>query len=125
MPSSTPGRRARRASTPADPDRSSHAHDAEHVGAEDEHPDDERLHRLIADLRATSPRFEELWGRPAVGRRAASRKTFAHPEVGLVTVDCDVLTAQDSDLRLVVYSAAPDSADANAPLGAVGLQTFG
>jgi transcriptional regulator with XRE-family HTH domain len=91
------------------------------------YPDDERLRQLIADLRAVSPRFEELWGHPTVGHRAASRKTFEHPEVGLVTVDCDVLTVQDSDLRLVVYSAAPGSPDANALalLGAVGLQTFG
>jgi transcriptional regulator with XRE-family HTH domain len=90
------------------------------------YPDDERLRRLIADLRAVSPRFEELWERPAVGRRASSRKTFEHPEVGLITVDCDVLTVQDSDLRLIVYTAPPGSPDANALalLDAVGLQTF-
>ena len=59
-------------------------------------------------------------------RRTASRKTFAHPEVGRITLDCDVLTVAGSDLRLVVYSAPPGSpdADALALLDAVGLQSF-
>jgi len=73
-----------------------------------------------------SPRFVELWERRAVERRAASRKTFAHPQVGLITLDCDVLTVAGSDLRLVVYTAAPGSrdADALALIDAVGLQAF-
>lgn len=32
-----------------------------------------------------------------------------HPEVGLVTVDCDVLTMHGSDLRIVAWTAAPGS----------------
>ncbi len=32
-------------------------------------------------------------------------KTFRHPVVGDVTVDCDALTLTDRDQRLVLYSA--------------------
>jgi hypothetical protein len=32
--------------------------------------------------------------------------------VGPITFDCDVLTAADSNLRLVVYTALPGSVDA-------------
>ena len=88
------------------------------------YPDDERLAALVADLRATSDRFEELWAARPVATRTASRKTIEHPEVGPITVDCDVLNVAASDLRLVVYSAAPGTPDAErlALLGVVGLQ---
>ena len=58
--------------------------------------------------------------------RGASRKTIDHPEVGLITLDCDSLTVTGSDLRLIVYTAAPGSAAANALalLATIGLQTF-
>jgi transcriptional regulator with XRE-family HTH domain len=90
------------------------------------HPADEPLRELIAGLRAASPRFAELWERRPVADRRAARKTFAHPEIGEIRLDCDVLTVAGSDLRLVVYTAEPGSADARALalLGAVGLQTF-
>lgn len=90
------------------------------------YPEDEELRSLVADLRSSSARFETLWARRPVAVRAASRKTIAHPEVGLLTVDCDVLITQDSDLRLVVYSAPPDSPDAEALalVGVVGLQAL-
>jgi transcriptional regulator with XRE-family HTH domain len=90
------------------------------------HPDDARLRALIDDLRAASPRFAEVWEQRPVGRRLASRKTFLHPEIGEITLDCDVLTVADSDLRIIVYTAAPGSPDAGALalLGAVGLQSF-
>jgi transcriptional regulator with XRE-family HTH domain len=90
------------------------------------YPDDKPLHTLVADLRELSPRFDELWQQRPVAPRVASRKTLVHPEVGRITLDCDVLLVRDSDLRLVVYTAAPGSADAGALalLGAVGLQSF-
>jgi MmyB-like transcription regulator ligand binding domain len=58
--------------------------------------------------------------------RVAGRKTIDHPEVGRLTLDCDVLEVHGSDLRLVVYTAAPGTpdADALALLGVVGLQRF-
>ena len=87
-------------------------------------PEDERLAKLVAELRADSPRFEELWVRRPVATRTASHKTIEHPEVGPITVDCDVLTVQGGNLRLVVYSAAPETSDAEklALLSVVGLQ---
>ena len=90
------------------------------------YPDDEHLGALIADLRATSPRFAELWERGPVGRAAAKRKTFRHPEVGELTLDCDVLEVQGSDLAVIVYTATPRSRDADslALIAAIGTQTF-
>jgi hypothetical protein len=41
------------------------------------------------------------------------QQTIDHPEVGPITLDCDVLTVAGSDLRLVVYTAEPSSPDAN------------
>ena len=87
---------------------------------------DEQLGSLLADLRAASPRFAELWEQHPVARRTASRKTFDHPEVGRITLDCDVLAVQGGDLRLVVYTAAPGSSDGEALelLNAIGIQSF-
>jgi hypothetical protein len=73
------------------------------------YPDDTGLRQLIADLRAASPRFAELWESRIVGTHRESHKTFDHPDVGLVTVDCDVLTVDGSDLRIIAYTAPAGS----------------
>ncbi|PRY12623.1 helix-turn-helix transcriptional regulator [Kineococcus rhizosphaerae] len=77
-----------------------------------DHPRDRGLHDLVEELRRDSPEFSRLWDSGAVGRHVSSRKTIEHPEVGDVTCDCDVLTTPGSDVRLVVYSAAAGSPDA-------------
>jgi hypothetical protein len=41
--------------------------------------------------------------------RTADR--IEHPSVGPVTVDCDVLTDGDSELKIVIMTAVPGSAD--------------
>jgi hypothetical protein len=43
----------------------------------------------------------------------SERKTILSPAVGPVTVDCDILTAPGSDVRIVVYTARPGSPDAD------------
>jgi hypothetical protein len=70
---------------------------------------DAGLRRLIADLREASPRFATLRDQRAVGHHDRDRKTVYHPDLGPVTVDCDVLTVAGSDLRVVAYTAAPGS----------------
>jgi hypothetical protein len=35
-----------------------------------------------------------------------------HPEIGDITVDCDVISDSNTDLKIVLYTAAPGSEDA-------------
>jgi transcriptional regulator with XRE-family HTH domain len=98
---------------------------------------------LVADLRATtsryprdpdvaalivrlnrSPRFRELWSRGSVGGHESSHKLVEHPDVGDIALDSDVLTAQDTNLRLTLYTPRPDT-DARGKLeflAAIGVQ---
>ncbi|WP_432503862.1 helix-turn-helix transcriptional regulator [Kineococcus arenarius] len=78
------------------------------------HPRDRGLAELLARLRTGSPRFARLWDSGAVGAHVSARKTVHHPRVGDLLLDCDVLAAPGSDVRVVVYSAVPGSPDAEA-----------
>ena len=75
--------------------------------ASERYPDDRAVSELTEALLAASPRFAELWGRFEATTNAPGRKTIVHPELGPLTVDCDVLTLDGSDLRIVMYSAPP------------------
>jgi transcriptional regulator with XRE-family HTH domain len=90
------------------------------------YPSDSELHDLVADLRGTSDQFAALWESHTVDTHLSSRKTIDHPEVGLITLDCDVLTVAGADLRIVVYTAQPGTveADALALLRVLGTQTL-
>lgn len=87
------------------------------------YPDDPGLRRLLADLRA-NPTFARLWDEGRVEARRSSRKTVQHPELGPITLDCDTLHLPDSDQRMIVYSAAPDTpaAESLALLRVIGSQ---
>ncbi|MFL5996674.1 MAG: helix-turn-helix transcriptional regulator [Streptomyces sp.] len=71
------------------------------------YPADRQLQALIAELRTRSERFAELWDAGVVGRLAGSRKTVEHPQVGTLTLDCDLLRVEENDLHILVYSAEP------------------
>jgi transcriptional regulator with XRE-family HTH domain len=90
------------------------------------HPDDPALKALISELHATSDRFATLWAEPPVTGASSSRKTFRHPTAGEITVDCDHFEVVGSDLRIVMWTAAPGSPDANAlqSLNLLGSQKF-
>ncbi|MGS2589074.1 helix-turn-helix transcriptional regulator [Streptomyces hebeiensis] len=90
------------------------------------YPTDQRLRRLVDELRANSDRFAELWDSGAVGRHEASRKTIDHPQVGPLTLDCDILDVVGGDLRIMVYTAEPGTKDAEriALLSVLGTQTL-
>jgi hypothetical protein len=45
----------------------------------------------------------------AVAGHREERKVIRHPQIGDVTVDCDVLGDSDTDLKLVIYTATPGS----------------
>ncbi|WP_327292824.1 helix-turn-helix transcriptional regulator [Streptomyces sp. NBC_01198] len=90
------------------------------------YPADLRLRGLIAELRARSERFAELWDTGTVERHDVSRKTVDHPQVGTLTLDCDLLSVAGSDLRIMVYTADPGTEDAErlALLAVLGTQTL-
>ena len=78
------------------------------------YPADRRLRQLIGDLTASSPRFAELWNNSAAQpyRMDGRRKVIEHPDVGPITLDCDTLIVAADDLRITVYTAEPETEDA-------------
>jgi transcriptional regulator with XRE-family HTH domain len=76
------------------------------------YPGDPRLAALIRRTLDGNAGFAALWHDGAVGAHTEDRKTIRHPDIGDITVDCDVLSDGDTDLKIVIYTAAPGSEDA-------------
>ena len=78
------------------------------------YPADQRLKLLTRDLAAQSPRFVELWesGGAEPHHDYGRRKIVDHPDVGRITLDCDVLVVAADDLRIMIYTAEPETEDA-------------
>ncbi|MGW6741352.1 helix-turn-helix transcriptional regulator [Streptomyces sp. NPDC055025] len=78
------------------------------------YPSDPAVTGLVDELRDASPEFARLWERHDVQAAPVLTKTFRHPVVGEITVDCDSLTLTDRDQHVVLYSAPPGSPGAEA-----------
>jgi transcriptional regulator with XRE-family HTH domain len=89
------------------------------------YPADRSLRRLVGELRTLSPRFALLWdsGNADPGQETSKHKVIAHPEVGHITLDCDVLAVAGDDVRIMVYTAEPGTDDAERLALAVVLGT--
>lgn len=91
------------------------------------YPSDPAVTGLIAELREGSTEFARLWDRHDVQGAPMLTKTFRHPVVGKITVDCDSLALTDRDQHLVLYTAPLGSPDAEALalLNVLGTDTIG
>ena len=78
------------------------------------YPSDPAVAGLVRELREGSPEFSRLWERNDIQAAPALTKTFRHPAVGEIAVDCDSLDIPDLDQHLVLYTAPPGSRDADA-----------
>ncbi|MFF0223393.1 helix-turn-helix transcriptional regulator [Streptomyces sp. NPDC004629] len=78
------------------------------------YPTDPAVTGLVDELCDASPDFARLWERNDVQAAQMLTKTFRHPVVGEITVDCDMLTLTDRDQHLVLYSAPQGSPSAEA-----------
>ncbi|WP_216899099.1 helix-turn-helix transcriptional regulator [Nocardia alni] len=73
------------------------------------YPDDPGVRELIHELHTGSAEFAQFWATREVEYDYTLRKTFQHPLVGPVTVNCDILDITDRDQHVVIYTAAPGS----------------
>jgi hypothetical protein len=89
-------------------------------------PEDPEARELLDHLLVESEEFALLWERHEVSTRIRTVKRFLHPVIGQLTLDCQILTAENLTERLIVFTARPDSEDAEglALLSVVGSQGF-
>ncbi|WP_326733185.1 helix-turn-helix transcriptional regulator [Streptomyces phaeochromogenes] len=73
------------------------------------YPDDPEVTGLVAELLVGSEEFTRLWASHDVSAEPTLCKTFQHPLVGPVTVNCDALDITDRDQQVVIYTAASGS----------------
>jgi transcriptional regulator with XRE-family HTH domain len=102
-----------RASIPAeDHDEHSRSYVANLRAVHGRDRDDAEARELVDLLLAESGEFADLWNEHEVAVRRDTHKRFIHPAIGLIELDCQVLTAENQTERLVVFTATPGSEDA-------------
>ena len=73
------------------------------------YPHDDDLTAMVQDLRSANAEFNQIWGHAGVGHHGGESKIIDHPMLGPIELECDVLSVHGSDLRIVVFTAAPRS----------------
>ena len=67
---------------------------------------DEEVAGLVERLQAASADFRRLWTEHEVAVRRADRKSFLHPRVGRLVMDCETLVTPDQGQQLLVLTPA-------------------
>ena len=62
---------------------------------------------------AASTHIATLWNGHEIAALHETHKTIEHPQVGL-PLDCDVLRVDGADLRVLLFTAAPETPQADA-----------
>lgn len=90
------------------------------------YPADLQLRNLISELKAKSPLFADMWESSDSVQHSSAAKIIDHPQIGSLTLDCDILAVAGSDLRIMIYTAEPGTPDAQnlALLGVLGSQSL-
>jgi hypothetical protein len=61
----------------------------------------------VKELSTRSPDFARLWKSHNVSARRHLRKTFDHPVVGPLELNCDALLVPEQDQQVIIYTADP------------------
>jgi transcriptional regulator with XRE-family HTH domain len=73
------------------------------------YPRNAEIRALVDELTAASPEFARLWESQELRIEHHARERFAHPRVGEVELDFDILTVPGQDQQLIVFTAEPGS----------------
>lgn len=80
--------------------------------AADRYPHDPQLIALLAELRARSEEFRQIWQTRPVHAPGHRTKTVHHPQVGTLRLNCDVLLVPEDDQEVVLITADAGSSTA-------------
>lgn len=69
-----------------------------------------RAGQITEALLAASDEFTTLWNKHEIGVRRPDTKRFAHPDLGILELQCQTLLDPGQDQILLVYTATPGTA---------------
>jgi hypothetical protein len=88
------------------------------------YPHDRATQELIDELLRGSPEFAALWPTPELSDQRHLAKTVNHPQLGPITLTCDIPEVPERDQHVVLFTAEPGTPAHNALrlLSVIGLQ---